>query len=65
MQQGTKIVRATGKKKNKSIKTIKEVKSILFADDVIQYSKDPKEYTIKILDLINILEMYQDSKINV
>ena len=40
------------KKEVKGIQTEKEVKLLLFADDIIPYTEDPKDTTRKLLELI-------------
>ena len=40
-------------KEVKGIQIVKEVKLSLFADDMILYLEDPKDATIKLLELLN------------
>ena len=51
-------------KEIKGIQTGKEVKLSLFADDMILYIENPKDYTRKLLDLINEYSKVVGYKIN-
>ena len=61
------IVLATAIRAEKEIKGIqigKEVKLSLFADDMILYIENPKDYTRKLLELINEYSKVAGHKIN-
>ena len=55
-------------RQNKEIQGIQigkeEVKLSLFADDMILYIKNPKDYTPKLLDLILVYSKVAEYKIN-
>ena len=53
------------KRKRKGIQIRKEVKLSLFADDMILYIENPKDATIKLLELINELGNVAGYKINI
>ena len=52
------------RKRNKRIQIGKEVKLSLFADDMILYIENPKDYTRKLLELINEYSKVAGYKIN-
>ena len=51
-------------KEIKGIKTGKEVKLSLFADDMILYIENPKDSTRKLLEIINVYSKVSGYKIN-
>ena len=51
-------------KEIKGIQILKEVKLSLFADDMILYIKNPKDFTRKLLELINEYSKVAGYKIN-
>ena len=53
-----------GRKRNKRNQTGKEVKLSLFADDMILYIENPKDFTRKLLELINEYTKVAGYKIN-
>ena len=53
-----------GRKRNKRIQIGKEVKLLLFADDMILYIENPKDSTRKLLELINEYSKVEGYKIN-
>ena len=52
------------KKEVKGIQTEKEVKLLLFADDIILYTEDPKDTTRKLLELITEFDKVAGYKSN-
>ena len=52
------------KKEVKGIQTEKEVKLLLFADDIILYTEDPKDTTRKLLELITEFDKVAGYKTN-
>ena len=55
----------TAEKETKGIQIGKEVKLSLFADDMILYIENPKDYTRKLLELINEYSKFAGYKINI
>ena len=53
------------KKEVKGIQTEKEVKLLLFADDIIPYTEDPKDTTRKLLELIIEFDKVAGYKTNI
>ena len=53
------------KKEVKGIQTEKEVRLLLFADDIIPYTEDPKDTTRKLLELIIEFDKVAGYKTNI
>ena len=57
-------IETRGEKEIKGIQIRKEVKLLLFADDMILYVENPKDITRKLLELINEYSKVSGYKIN-